>query len=178
LDKKNNLEFVVREISTETNFNASEIKTEVELNDFANNADFPSHGLIFRKSKDDYSNIIKGITNFEELKSVFYNMITSFGKVYVETDMRAMYNPTRMKVIERATNKLAKKINTYCPICQMPGFGISEAKQGLPCLVCNFPTRSVLSHVFFCKKCYFKKEEKYPHGKHYEEPVFCDVCNP
>ncbi len=35
LDKKNNLEITARELSTETNFNGSEIKTEKELQEFA-----------------------------------------------------------------------------------------------------------------------------------------------
>lgn len=178
LDKKNNLEIIVREISTETNFNCSVIQTEKELSDFANNANFPSHGLILRKSKTDFSNIVKGINNLEQLNSVFSHFISEGGKVFIETDMRAMNNPTRMNVIASATIKLVKKINTHCPVCQMPGFGITEAKHGLPCLLCNFPTRSILSHVFFCQKCYFKNEEKYPHGKQNEDPIFCDVCNP
>jgi hypothetical protein len=178
MDKKNNLEIVVREISTETNFNASEIKTELELSDFASIANFPSHGLILRKSKADYSNIVKGITNLDQLKSVFSHFISDVGKVYIETDMRAMYNPTRMKVIVRATKKLIEKINSRCPVCQMPGFGITEAKHGLPCSVCRFPTISILSFIFSCQKCSFIKEEKYPHGKQTENPMYCDICNP
>jgi hypothetical protein len=35
MDTKNDLEIVVREISTETNFNASNIKNEAELMEFA-----------------------------------------------------------------------------------------------------------------------------------------------
>ncbi len=178
IDKKNNLEIVVREISNETNFNGSIIQTETELNDFASKANFPSHGLILRKSKADYSNIVKGITNLDQLKSVFSHFISDGGKVYIETDMRAMYNPTRMKVIARATKKLIEKINSRCPDCQMPGFGITEAKHGLPCSVCRFPTRSILSFIFSCHKCSFTKEETYPHGKQTENPMYCDICNP
>ncbi len=122
MDKKNNLEIIVREISTETNFNGSEIQTEMELKEFAANANFPSHALILRKSKDDFRGVVKGINNAEQLNIVFYQLITIEGTVYIETDMRAMYNPTRMKVIKRATKKLAEKINTHCPFCQMPGF--------------------------------------------------------
>lgn len=178
LDKKNNLEIIVRELSTETNFNGSNIKTSKELNDFASNTNFPSHGLILRKAKDDFSEIVKGITNAEQLYNKFNYFISSYGTAFIETDMRAMYNPTRMKVIEKATKKLATKINTLCPECKTPGFGITDTTQGLPCEICNFPTHSTLSYIYSCQKCSYIKEEKYPKGKLTEDPMYCDFCNP
>ena len=178
IDKKNDLEIMVRELSTETNFSAAEIKSEKELKDFAYAAQFPSHGLILRKSKDDYSEIEKGITDWEVLLHAYNQLSKTYSIVYVETDMRAMYNPTRMKVIERATQKLADKINSYCPECHTPGFAITYAKPGLPCELCNAPTRSTLSCNYTCQKCAFIKEEKYPNGKVKEDPMYCDVCNP
>ena len=110
IDKTNGLEIIVRELSTETNFNGSEIKTEEKLLEFAANANFPSHGLILRKSRDEYTNIVKGITNVEELINVFNSLIDKFGTTYIETDMRAMCNPTRMKIIESAAKKLIKNL--------------------------------------------------------------------
>jgi len=178
IDKTNGLEIIVRELSTETNFNGSEIKTKEKLLEFAANANFPSHGLILRKSRYEFADIIKGITNVVELINVFNSLIDKFGTAYIETDMRAMYNPTRMKVIESAAKKLNKKINVICPVCNMPGFGITDAKEGLPCELCNFPTRSTISYIYSCQKCSYKKEEKYPKGKQTEDPMYCDLCNP
>jgi hypothetical protein len=178
IDKKNDLEIIVRELSSETNFNGSEIKTVEELLEFAANSGFPSHGLILRKSKKDYIDIVKGITNEAQLIKVFYGLIDKFGTAYIETDMRAMFNPTRMKVIKNAVKKLSKKVNTPCPVCNMPGFGITDAKEGLPCEICNYPTRSTISYIYSCQKCNYKKEEKYPKGKQAENPMYCDHCNP
>ena len=178
IDKKNDLEIIVRELSTETNFNGSEIETEKELFAFAKSACFPSHGLILKNTKDDFIEIVKGITNRKQLKNTFRDFISKYGKAYIETDMRAMFNPTRMNVIEKATEKLANKINSLCPNCEIPGFGITDAKKGLPCELCSFPTQSTLSYVYVCQKCSHKKEEKYPNGKYFESPVYCDVCNP
>jgi hypothetical protein len=178
IDKKNDLEIIARELSTETNFNGREINSEKELNEFCSNANFPSHGLILRKSKDDFNDIVKGITHAAHLKKTFYNLINNYGTAYIETDMRAMYNPTRMNVIKKATIKLAAKINSYCPTCNTPGFGITDVKSGLPCELCNFPTRSALSYIYTCQKCTYTKEEKYPKGKYFESPSYCDICNP
>jgi hypothetical protein len=67
IDKKNGLEIIVRELSTDTNFSGEEIKTEKQLADFAKQAKFPSHALIIRKAKDDFTEIVKGITDWETL---------------------------------------------------------------------------------------------------------------
>jgi len=178
IDKKNGLEIIARELSTETNFNGSAIKSKKNLLEFAANANFPSHGLILKKSKNENRDIVKGITNEEQLIKVFYNLINNFGTAYIETDMRAMYNPTRMKIIERAAEKLIKKIKNHCPVCNMPGFGITDTKEGLPCEICKLPTRSTISYIYSCQKCSYQKEEKYPKGKQSEDPMYCDYCNP
>jgi len=178
IDKKNDIEIISRELSVDTNFNGEEINSEKQLHEFAKRVKFPSHGLIIRKAKDDFRNIVKGINNVEQLNNTFYNLITNFGTAYIETDMRAMYNPTRMKVIECAAKKLADKINTPCPVCKMPGFGITDSKKGLPCEICNFPTHSILSYIYSCKKCYFTNTKQYPNGKKTEDPMYCDICNP
>jgi hypothetical protein len=83
-----------------------------------------------------------------------------------------------LKVIERAAIKLVEKINSLCPNCSMPGFEITNTQKGLPCNQCNFPTQSTLSYIYTCKKCFFIKEEKFPKGKHTEDPMYCYVCNP
>ena len=177
-DKKNDLEIVIRELSTETNFNGTGIKSENELQAFATKVNFPSHGLILKKANDDFSEIVKGVTKPDQLNDTFNYFISNYGTAFVETDMRAMYNPTRMQVIAKATQKLAEKINTLCPACKTPGFGITGIKQGLLCELCNFPTKSILSHIYSCQKCACTKEENYPHGKLKEDPMYCDFCNP
>ena len=50
-DKKNDLEIIVKELSTKTNFDGRHIKTEQELVEFANAVHFPSHGLFSEKLK-------------------------------------------------------------------------------------------------------------------------------
>jgi hypothetical protein len=178
IDKKNNLEIIVRELSTETNFSGSEITTENRLFEFATNVNFPSHGLILRKSKDENVDVKKGINNHQQLQTTFNNLIQKYGTAYIETDMRAMYNPTRMKIIEKAAKKLVEKINACCPVCKMPGFGITDAKKGLPCELCNTPTKGTICYIYSCQQCSFQKEEKYPNGKKTEDPMYCDICNP
>jgi hypothetical protein len=178
IDKKNDLEIFIRVLTTETNFNAATITTKQELKDFAIKTKFSSHALILKKSKDDFSEMVKGITDWEVLSATFKKFISSNGSAYVETDMRAMNNPTRMQTIEKATHKLVAKIKNCCPTCLTPGLGITAIKEGLLCSLCNKPTKSILSHLYECQKCDFVKEEKYPNQKETEEPMYCDYCNP
>lgn len=178
MDKENDLEITARELTTETNLGGREVRTEQELADFAERALFPSHGLILRRDKLDVSTIVKGITDHDKLYAIFQMMLSTYGSAYVETDMRAMYNPTRMKVIQRATEKLVEKIKSQCPQCRTPGYDISNAISGLPCSNCGSPTKSILSYVYGCKKCAFKEVKRFPHGRLSEDPMFCDFCNP
>ena len=178
IDKRNNLEIIARELSTETNFNGREIKDEKNLVDFAVSVLFPSHALIMREERDGKSKLVKGIHDWELLKHTFQGLINEFGTAYAETDMRAMHNPTRMKVIKRATEKLIEKTMSFCPQCGMPGFGITDARRGLPCSLCGSQTQSTLSHLYVCSKCNHAKEILFPNEKKTEDPMYCDVCNP
>jgi len=92
--------------------------------------------------------------------------------------MRAIYNPKRMKVIERATINLFNKLKNLCPQCNWPAFEITEWVIGLPCENCSLPTKGIAKHIYQCKKCNYQNELAYPDGKRYSDPCFCDFCNP
>jgi len=177
IDKKNKVEIVVRHISTDTNFNGAEITNENELKQFADNALFPHHGLIIRDKKDGVNEIVKGIDNWDLLQKTFHNFYSKFGRMYIETDMRAQFNPKRMQVIKEAAQKLVAKMKSTCPQCQIPGFDITAVKKGLPCLLCNMPTQSPVAHIYKCAHCDFILENKIA-DKQFEDPMHCQFCNP
>ena len=178
LDRKNQLEIVEKVISLETNLNGAYVKSEQELLAFANKCNFPSHALIIKDQEKNFSFLQKGICSNNKLIKQFYKCMLTHGFVYVETDMRALFNPTRMKVIERTTQKLLDKIMNCCPACETPGFGIVNVIDGLPCELCNYGTKSTLYHVYSCQKCDHSNKLIYPTGKIFEDPMYCDRCNP
>jgi hypothetical protein len=178
VDRKHGIEIWARELSTQTNFNGKEVRSTEELMDFVQAADFPSHAVILRESSTGANCIHKGVNTAERLQEAFNDLIQRFGTAYVETDMRAMHNPTRMKAIEKATAKLVEKILSVCPSCAWPGFDVTDRKSGLPCSDCGMPTQSTLSHIYCCVACGFEREHVYPKGKETEEPRYCDYCNP
>jgi len=177
-DFKNDIEIVTREISLETNFYGKIIIDEPDLLAFAEQVNFPSHAIILKSTEQNFLKIHKGITTMKSLLKHFHELKEEFNSVYAETDMRAMYNPTRMKVIKKVTKKLVDKIKSKCPNCFLPGFDILKAIPGLPCKNCALPTRSTLSYLYKCEKCFFEKELIYPKGIKFEDPTFCDYCNP
>ncbi len=178
LDKKNNFEIIAREISMDTNFSGSVIKNEWELLKFLNSVKFPSHGVIIKKSETDLSEMVKGITDMELALKTFREFQKSHGTAFVETDMRALYNPTRMQVIGKAVEKLIDKIQSHCSECDFPGFAIADAVSGLPCECCGQPTKSVLYHIYSCQNCQHNEHRYFPRGKKTEEATYCDYCNP
>jgi len=178
VDTKNNLEIIGRKLSLETNFNGSAIKSWTELTEFANEASFPNHGLILRKAEKSAEIFEKGIRSWNKLKDLGDKYLDTYGEIWVETDMRAMHNPMRMKVIEQATENLIENTLSLCPQCSFPGFVPFDAILGLPCALCLKETRSVQSMLYLCKNCGFKKTTPRLDGKTFEDPMYCDFCNP
>jgi hypothetical protein len=176
-DFKNDVEIVSKHLSLETNFNGSFIHQENELIEFALNAGFPTHGLIVRENPNSSQFIFKGLRSWDKLFTAFNLLKEKSSRVYVETDMRAMHNPRRLKVIEQAAVKLVEKCQSFCSSCGYPGFSISEPVFGLLCSQCGFPTRSPKAFILKCEKCSFTQQipEK---NKTSEDPMFCDFCNP
>ena len=181
IDKENDLEITSYVANANTNFAYQVVRNYEEAYEFAISKGFPNHGVIIKPTVHtiDKDEIIKGIVTEEELKeAVAYTLKKSPESIHIETDMRAMYNPTRMKNIELATMDLVKKINTTCPACETPGFEIVERKKGLPCEICHYPTNATLSFIYHCKKCNHQEEQLYPDEKQYSDPMYCNVCNP
>jgi len=90
------------------------------LQKFSAKALFPSHALILRPdNKENKSYIFKGINRVDMLERAFKDSIkhSTHGKVWVETDMRANMNPSRMIVIQGLAEEVARRILALCPRC-------------------------------------------------------------
>lgn len=182
LDQEKKLEIVGEVFSTDTNFNHRVISSLAEAEEFAEKVGFPEHGLVvwFEKSNPENPEIIKGITTTEKLQEAvnFAFNNSPDGNLHIETDMRALYNPMRMKNIEKATQDLLNKINSFCPQCSTPGFSITQKIKGLPCESCHQPTLLTMAVIYQCRKCNFIEKKLYPDGKQFADQGLCEYCNP
>jgi hypothetical protein len=178
VDIVNNLEIYERIVTSKTNFGAKEVNSKDEVEEFTRSVKFPSHAVIIKDKKLGYNEIRKGVSCKSELLEVFSCFYNRYGTAFIETDMRAMCNPTRMEQIGIVTEKLLNKICSMCPKCTIPGFGVTETISGLPCACCGIATKSTLAFVYCCKRCEYSETKEYPKGKYKENPMYCDFCNP
>lgn len=172
IDTVHNLEIIGEAISIETNFSHRSVSNFDQAYEFAVKVGFPEHKLVIV----DRDQMIKGISDFDELNQAINAALTRSETVHIETDMRAMNNPTRMKAIAQATRDLVQKLKSTCPNCSTPGFSVSEVQQGLPCGWCSAPTDLILAEIYRCQNCRF--EQLYPTESQVADPMYCSFCNP
>jgi hypothetical protein len=177
IDKKNDAEWHATHRSTATNFNAKSCTSLDEVLAFCNEVGFPEHAIILRKDRSENDEIFKGIQNEDFLKEIVSMLLDKYNSLYIETDMRALFNPTRMKNIEIVAQKLCDQLLNVCPSCNFPGFSIHKFIPGLPCSYCGLPTKSIKTGIFSCQKCAFT-EELLNDSRILEDPMYCDFCNP
>lgn len=146
---------------------------------YAKQTGFPAHHLVVRPGSEDDPRIRKGIAAWAELEAAFAWALaeSANGRVFVETDLRAHANPTRMDNIRLAAENLVKKLCSLCPDCGTPGFWIVERMDGLPCEACGTPTRETRAEILGCLKC-ARRETRERAGRQYADPGRCDYCNP
>lgn len=178
MDLKNKLEIIHVERTIKTNFCSEQIETVQDLTKFAEKVGFPSHGLILKGKLNGKEKYFKGIVDHSMLIKYFLSLKKRQDTITGETDMRAMFNPTRMEIIQQAAINLVKKINNLCPNCASPGFGAERSIPGLPCAQCSLPTRSIKANIFQCLKCSFEQEVEITSHNKTEDPMYCDFCNP
>ncbi|MDA0843886.1 MAG: hypothetical protein O3C07_04085 [Bacteroidetes bacterium] len=178
VDHKNQIECSDTLLSTSTNFSKASVPDLGFLKSFADQVNFPSHALILKVEGLGNSTIKKGIRTLYELEKTYEELVTLGMPITVETDMRAMYNPTRMGLIGQLAEKLVSKILNSCPSCNFPAFDIVSKNIGLPCRLCHFPTKSFQSYPYKCISCGYHIEIEFPNHKRFEDPTFCDFCNP
>lgn len=175
MSREKDFEMVVKMTSLQTNYASYAMDSEGTLNTFLQQVKFPSHGLHV-KGPEGY--LEKGIRSENRLNQAIQEAVKRFGTYTLETDMRAMNNPTRMSVIQELTGKLVEKMRSCCPSCQRPGFSPTDVIRGLVCSCCSLPTKSVKSVIYSCEGCHYTSCIEFPDSKTTEDPMFCDFCNP
>ncbi len=179
-DQENSLEVVGEMLTTETNFAGEGVRTVNEALAFASRIGFPACGLIAMIERKSSTPIFKGLTTSDDLIQAVETLLplSETGVVQVETDMRAMYNPTRMKVIAQATSNLIQRLQSQCPECGYPGFDVIRVHQGLQCSVCGMPTQVARAYIYGCQHCQHQNYVPFPLGIESADPSVCYFCNP
>jgi hypothetical protein len=181
VDRESGLELTGHDISEETNFGHAVARNLESAFVFAESAGFPEHGLIVMGCRDEKPApdlmLDKDVTDATALERAVRAALGICGAAFVETDMRAHRNPTRMMAIERATRDLVRRFHSRCPNCDHRGFDVTEWIAGLPCAWCGEPTRVILAEALICQSCGHRTERNVATGPT-ADPGQCDGCNP
>jgi hypothetical protein len=179
-DRASGLELIGHHASPTTNFSHAVVSDVGAARAFADRAQFPEHGVIVMGAIDGQPAparaLIKNIRNAEDLENAVTQVIGMCGAGFVETDMRAHRNPTRMRAIKRATLDLVRRFRSPCPVCAAPGFAVTERLVGLPCSWCGEPTLAIKAEVLSCAACGHRIERLAPATT--ADPGQCSGCNP
>lgn len=181
VDGETGLELTGLDVTMETNFSSTTVTTLAEATSFASQVSFPSHGLIVIAAPHDTPEpalgMTKGIVDAADLDKAVEQALQLHGRAWLETDMRAHLNPTRMRSIERAAQALARAAHSLCPACARPGYVRVERVGGLPCADCGEPTNKARAEVLACAGC-GKREERPLAGPSHATAYECPLCNP
>jgi hypothetical protein len=181
IDRNREFHLYLSCLSEKTNYNMQLLDSMEELERFSAKALFPSHALILRPDhKENKNYIFKGINRVDILEIAFKDSIkhSKNGKVWVETDMRANMNPSRMSVIRRLADELARRLLALCPKCENPGWGKVQVEKGLECSWCGMETELIKAELYGCTKCDHKEKRPPSHNLLTAAPVNCLYCNP
>lgn len=181
IDQVRQFHVVEKILSPKTNYNMIKTSHIDELYQFLEKIHFPSHAIIIRPNAcEDKFVIFKGIQSQSDLEESFsFSLKKSEDQmVWVETDMRAHMNPTRMEIIRELSQTLAMRLANACPSCCNPGFGKVRTEFGLEYDFCGEITHQKKHEVHGCVKCDYTEIFKEKGDVIYADPKYCPSCNP
>lgn len=169
---------VVATSSGKTNLAHRVINSWADAESFARSAGFPEHHLIVRPGNENHHAFRKGLVDWPSLQDAvsWARNLDPSQQVFIETDMRASANPTRMENIRLAAEELARRLNSLCPSCGTPGFAKAGVIRGLPCEDCGSPTKEAKADIHRCVRC--EHQNEVARERTFAEAGNCGYCNP
>lgn len=168
-------------IAEKTNYNHLVVLPGEAADEFLQRIGFPTHGLIVRPNEGEVASALtKGIVDTDSLRRAIQDAAaaSSDGRARMETDMRAHFNPTRMRSLVLLAARLAQRLSRQCPACGAPGFGRTGSRPGLVCEACGMPTELVVAEILGCPACDYTEERPRGDGLQRAPALCCPECNP
>jgi ribosomal protein S27AE len=178
LDRRYGLEIVGQHLTTNVRWVHGVVHSAEQALELAQRGGFPSHAMVVRRSENDPVGMIKGLNDeISFVQAVQHLLATNEGRpIFIESDLRAHCNPTRMQNIHCATLDLLEEMARFCPACGAPGFQRMEAVPGLLCRWCRLPTSLPSAYRFQCNRCGYQLTQTVEES--FADPGQCSFCNP
>jgi DNA-directed RNA polymerase subunit RPC12/RpoP len=181
VERHSGAEVVGTDVTRDTNYAHRIVDNTGDGLEFARQTGAPEHSIVVMFADGDAPDparpIAKGLRSLDDIQLHLEAVLKQAGRAFIETDMRAHHNPTRMKSIERATLDAARRWQSRCPGCGYPGWGIVRRVPGRKCGWCGNPTRLPEADVYACGRCGHEVRDETP-GLERADPGVCDYCNP
>jgi hypothetical protein len=178
VDRRDGAEVVGRCLTIEVAAAGAWVASIAEAEAWAEHNGFPDHAVVVRPDPEEPGGIAKGIGDLPALRMAVARLLTDRPRVWLETDLRAHLNPTRMRAIAAAAADLVANARARCPECAAPGFAPSGIVPGLPCAWCGSPTEIALAVLRSCTRCGARREDPRDDGRSHADPGECPHCNP
>lgn len=183
VDRRNDLVISERQLSRSTNYSSCTGADADSIAAWLQQVGFPAHGVMVRPHHGDGAApawLAKGVHDPLQLAAWIDQAAraSELGLAWLETDMRAHCNPTRMAQIRRLAFRLARRVASLCPSCAAPGWGLLELLPGLPCAECGLATELARAELHGCGCCGHRREHPRRDQRRSADPQHCAYCNP
>ena len=180
VDEERTLSVMEQRLEWRTNYSHTVLEPDGDPGPWLAQVQFPSHAVIVRPAAHEAGLLFKALNGTAALAEAIARCRAADpnGRVWLETDMRAHCNPTRMRSIRRLGVELVRRLRTPCPECGCPGWGLLNTQPGLPCRECGTATELTLSEIWGCQQCGARREQPRRDGRLQADPGQCPWCNP
>lgn len=181
IDRQTGAEVAGFDITPDTNYGHRVVRDIEDGLSFSRHVGIPEHSVVVMTAKGDQPDtskpVLKGLSSPDEIRSALEEVLRCDDQAFIEADMRAHCNPTRMKSIERAAFDMIRRWQSKCPTCGYPGWNVARRLPGRKCHWCGNPTRLPATDIYRCNHCSYETYDDTP-GKGRAAPGACDICNP
>jgi len=139
---------------------------------FATEIGFPAQGLIIGRADEPWFD--KEARELAQLRQRAEQSLLH-GELWLETDMRAHRNPSRMAMIAQAGQALAQRLHERCPRCEARGWAPVGLISGARCDCCGHATSAARAQRLQCAVC--RHEEEKP-LRETVPAARCELCKP
>jgi hypothetical protein len=175
LDRQSGKAVIGRNLTINTNFAQAEARSCDEAEAFASRVGFPEHAVVVMEGRSGPI-VAKAVSAAKAFRKIASSVIERVGSVWLEADMRACVNPTRMNAIALASKDLARRLHARCPGCGFPDWTPATIG-GRPCAWCNRPTLEPWVEELVCDRC-GHSDTRCLEPKRKADPGHCGFCNP